>query len=87
MESGRSGAKVQAVRRMAQWQIDVCREAGADGLPIEPDWSEDGQPRCDERCPFHDGKRREALGARPAWHCEPAVIEMARLLSSAAEAL
>lgn len=65
---------------MKPWQQSVCEEAGADGLPILPAWSEDGQPVCDERCPFHDGKRCSATGFRPARHCEPAIIEMAKRL-------
>ena len=47
---------------------------------IGPTWESNGAPSCSEKCPYHDGKRCELLGARPHVVCEPAVVEMAGLL-------
>lgn len=47
---------------------------------IDPRWS-DNVPWCDERCAQHDGKRCQVTGLRPDGICEPAVKEMAEVLT------
>lgn len=47
---------------------------------IEPSIDSNGVPWCDEKCPSHDGKRCMKTGFCPDNICEPAVIEMAKLL-------
>src|SRR5689334_18164703 len=50
---------------------------------IRPRIDKEGVPRCDEDCPFHDGKRCMVTGFRPDSICEPQVAhdrrELARL--------
>jgi hypothetical protein len=61
------------------WHVELNAGGPVVGR-ADPDWSDDGAPRCSEECRFHDGKRCQLLGARPGWLCEPVVVEMARLL-------
>jgi hypothetical protein len=50
------------------------------GEEVSPRVADDGVPLCSDRCPSHDGKRCVVLGHQPGRICEPAVVEMARLL-------
>lgn len=65
------------------WQERIDAAAGdAEGLAIEPRWFEDGVPRCDDACRYHDGKRCQLLGLRAPSICEPAVAAMARVCAA-----
>ena len=50
----------------------------------EPRWTEEGQPVCSlDRCPSFRTKPKRCTyrgmnNAKPALHCEPAIIELAR---------
>jgi hypothetical protein len=50
---------------------------------VEPRINKDGIPYCSDRCPSHDGKRCEIIGASPSLICEPAVQDMAARLNEA----
>jgi hypothetical protein len=72
-------------RNLLDWQRETeeraCAELEYD--VIRPDWgTSDGVPRCTDECPMHDGKRCRALGMRPSAICEPAVMWMAKVLTS-----
>ncbi len=41
-----------------------------------------GVPFCTEKCDEYDGKRCRLMGARPAQHCEPALIQITTKLAA-----
>jgi len=45
----------------------------AEAQELQADWTEDGPLCTTSICAQHDGKRCQALGARPGRHCEPAI--------------
>jgi hypothetical protein len=61
---------------MKTWQKEVGFPKKYPNISIYPEW-DCGMPRCNDRCPQHDGKRCELLGCRPSSICEIAVKEMA----------
>jgi hypothetical protein len=67
------------VRSERVWEEQVERVDG-----VDVNWR-NGVPFCDEdSCKHYAGKRCRLLGFRPGTICEPAVIEMAKLLNRGA---
>ena len=54
----------------------------AEAQELQADWTEDGPLCTTSLCAQYDGKRCQALGFRPARHCEPALKILVRHASA-----